>query len=126
MIRRRTPLKRSTKPIARSSTPLKRSAISRKPTKRAMAKTQAMRDAKDLYFKPYGKGEAAPCQYCGGKMFQDDCAAHHKIKRSLGGKHGPENLVVIHHKCHAFIHELTELYIQVRDSSANARNGKTV
>jgi 5-methylcytosine-specific restriction endonuclease McrA len=53
---------------------------------------------------------------------------HHKLKRSLGGKENPENLVVLHDRCHNIIHAHKQLqfYELVRDDEANVLNGKIV
>ena len=145
----RKPLPRPTKPLTRSTKPLKRTPLSRKPGRVAKAKKAAIEAAKDFYFeagsfKP-SVGMLKPranCQYCNGTMWRDDCAGHHKIKRSLwatasvdersyaGTVDSFKNLVIIHHRCHAKLHletpeSITELN-RVRASEANALNGKFI
>lgn len=143
----RKPLLRPTKPLARSTKRIERKPITRKPTKRAKDKKKAMDDAKDFYFELSDRPAEmrktrANCQLCNGTIWRDDCAAHHKIKRSLwataakfeiavcGTADDKRNLVIIHHRCHDKLHLETPESIaelnRVRLSEANALNGKFI
>lgn len=115
MIRRRSYIKRSSKPLKRS--PLKREG------KRGKAKRLFRVVCREKYF---GKEESKPCQFCGFSMEPKDCAAHHKLKRSLGGKDEFENIVCIHHSCHELIHENVHLLAKVKMSKANVLNGEII
>jgi len=139
----RKPLPRPTKPLARSTKPLKRTPLSRKPGRAAKAKKAAIEAAKDYYFSGFGMDEKKTgCQLCSLTMWRDDCAGHHKIKRSLwatasveerqaiGDVDSKKNLVIIHHRCHDKLHLETPESIAelncVRASEANALNGKFI
>lgn len=140
----RKPLPRPTKPLARSTKRIDRKPLSRKHGRAAKAKKAAIEAAKDFYFKTYGarEGKVANCQKCIQAMWRDDCAGHHKIKRSLwataakfeidicGKADDMRNLVIIHHRCHDKLHLETPESIaelnRVRASDANALNGKFI
>lgn len=122
---RKTPLPRSTKP-------LKRAYIKRAPTKRKKQIDAQLAAAKYFYFSQYfgmvGDQNFYPCQRCRLPITMTTCHAHHKLKRSLGGKHGMDNLVIICPSCHQWAHDPQhpENYKAVRDSLANAENGEKI
>lgn len=134
MLQRRTPLPRSKKP-------LKRTRLSRKPGRTQKLRKKAIEEAKDFYFALFVnlEGKRAPCQKCAVMMWRDDCAGHHKIKRSQWairsfsvsyGIDDKKNLVIVHHHCHAKFHETSPeglaLLQQVCLSPANAENGERI
>ena len=102
----RKPLKRSGKPIPRIS-------------KRGKARRDAWQKIKAAYF---DDSDWTICQWCSDHLHRADAETHHKLKRSLGGKEGAENLVILHGRCHSIIHGDAMLYKLVRDSTANALN----
>ncbi len=108
------------KPLPRSTKPLKRTPL-RRIGKRGKEKAMFRRKVKADYFKLWG-ASTATCQWCGRPMDLEDCAAHHKIKRSLGGKDVPENILVVHHHCHTEIHSTKDNYEKARDAGGNAAN----
>ncbi len=60
------------------------------------------------------------------EITEDNCAAHHKLKRSLGGKDNLENYLILDHNAHKEIHaDPTKLKIALL-ASANAQNGQRV
>ena len=113
MIQRRNYIQRSTKPLKRK--PIKREGISGK------AKRLFREGCKRQYF---GAEMFASCQLCGREMSRlgGDAHAHHKLKRSLRGKDEYGNIVILHWKCHAQVHRVTQLYELVRDSEVNMLN----
>lgn len=118
---RRTPIRRSTKPLKRTRRP-------RKVGKRAKAMEEALYEAKLAYFEACRLLREEPlCQWCGVRMEFSDCNAHHKLKRSLGGKDDSDNLVMVHQHCHLReIHGDTKNLEIVRHSPANYLNGSLI
>jgi 5-methylcytosine-specific restriction endonuclease McrA len=50
--------------------------------------------------------ENSICQYCGKKIKQGErVEIHHIVQRSNGGTDKPDNLALLHDKCHAELHE---------------------
>lgn len=55
------------------------------------------------------------CEHCGKPIFKPyDCIAHHKIELTSANEHdmnvalNPNNIMLIHHRCHNIIHERFE------------------
>lgn len=117
---KRTPLPRRTRPIARATKPLKRTPITKRPTKRKLEIDALLKAAKEFYFKGHHI-----CQRCARLIEKTACAAHHKLKRSLGGGHGKVNLIILCHDCHDWAHDESHPrnLREIRDSRANAENG---
>ncbi len=116
---KRTPLKRSTTPIARS--PLKRGL-----GRLGKIRAQNAVKVKAEYFTRFGKHGAPPCQWTGKPITQDNCIAHHKLKRSLGGKDNLENYLILSEYGHNEVHaNETNLRIALI-SDANSLNGLLV
>lgn len=115
-IKRKTPLKRSTKPIARVGKVYKR---------RKKGKDLAKSD----YFEKFGwtidGKRIAPCQACGEAMLQGNpfVDPHHKKKASQGGDEQKQNLVIVHRSCHDFFHGTRHIFVFVKESPANSENG---
>ena len=104
--------------------PLKRTPL-KKIGRRGKAKRDAMKTARAFWFLKF-KGDC-PCQWCERIQGQDDIwDIHHKIKRSLRGEDGPENLVALCRKCHTLVHLSPTVYEAVRDSGANLLNGEII
>ncbi len=107
---RRTPLKRSTKPI-------------RKLGRRGLLRKVGMDAARAMY----GEG---PCQLC-WRLNLVLCP-HHKTKRSDRGKENPENMVMVCwgnvRACHEMIHLPTnkDLFERVKASPANVQNKERI
>ena len=107
---KRTPLKRSTRPIARLG-------------KRGKAKLEFMKTAKANFF-ALGHGR---CQLCWEPFaFDDIIDAHHRVKRSLGGSDAMTNLVILHRGCHFTAHSNAEIFKRIKDSTADAINGERI
>jgi 5-methylcytosine-specific restriction endonuclease McrA len=110
-VKARKAIKRSTKPIKRS--PIKKLG------KRGKENAAMLAELKREYLSKFSR-----CQYCHAILEEGHIwELHHKLKRSLGGKHVPENLVAVHRVCHNRIHQIH--YAVVRDCQANLLNGWT-
>lgn len=48
--------------------------------------------------------DAGLCQYCAGRVGEDEAEVHHRLLRSRGGQDSAENLITLHPVCHQGIH----------------------
>ncbi len=107
---RRTPLKRSTKPISKLG-------------RRGKLRKVGMDAARAMY----GEG---PCQLCQRSNLV--LCPHHKTKRSDRGKENPENMVMVcwgnPRACHELIHrsDNVALFERVKASTANVQNKEMI
>jgi hypothetical protein len=131
-LKRHKPLKRNSKPIARH-TPLPRATkFIRAEGTRGRARRKWRVLVKMNYLDQHGNGRLAPCQICGTPHDLTGVAAHHKVKRSLGGKDTPENAVALCHDCHTegpkAIHKDGNQYLLalVAENPANMANGRRI
>ena len=93
-LKRRTPLKRSMKPLARTR---ERRSTARKRTPMS----------KDLREQVYTRSGGV-CDACGVRLTPDAWDAHHRQLRGMGNGRGRDtlaNLVALHHHCHMWAHE---------------------
>lgn len=122
----RKPIQRSRKPISRGTTQLKR-----KPIKRGLGRVGKLRAdnaiaAKRHYFQHFGQNGIAPCQWSGWVITEDNCTAHHKRKRSLGGSDQLSNYLILNNLAHQEIHSTQQNLKTAELSPANAENGQRV
>jgi len=89
-LERRTPLKRSAKPMKRSG-PIK----AKRKSEAGLAKSR-----KIVAGRSGGRCEASIRGVCSGGA---ECV-HHVLRRSQGGGHEPENLLHLCHRCHGWVH----------------------
>jgi hypothetical protein len=138
---RRTPLRRSTKPLKR--TPLKpRTKPLAKQSKKQKGREAELKAIKLDFFVKHGWLDSegyrvANCQVCASHMAMAFCDAHHIKLRSDGGKETPGNTIICHATCHRlFLHdgvmgwpttqEGKDRLIRVQKSGCNTLNGKAV
>jgi hypothetical protein len=92
---KRSPLKRTT-PL-RAKTTLKRSG----PIKTRRRKEEGLAEARKVVFSRSSGRCEARWEVCTGVAQH----AHHRLRRSQGGQHTPENLLAVCARCHTAIHD---------------------
>lgn len=69
--------------------------------------------------------EKGKCEHCGKDFINKPSHIHHRVQRSKGGSDRPENLILVHKKCHDKIHSNNNLLKKYQKKSTKSYKHST-